>query len=258
MSTSNRGKAWQLDDKEVADLVAGTHLDPFSRLGIQAADDGYCARAFIPGADRVEAASLDGHGLGSLGRRHPAGFFEGKISATGRQLIRFNCANAKGSWSLIDPYSFGPVLGPMDDFYLAEGTHLRLFDRLGAHLIVHGGVDGVHFAVWAPSASRVSVVGDFNQWDGRRHVMRHRLGSGMWEIFVPELGPGTVYKFELTGPAGALIPLKADPYALASEMRPKTASVVADPAPHHWSDSVYLAARSRRDQRRAPMSIYEA
>ena len=195
--------------------------------------------------------------LGGLDRRNPAGFFEGKISATGRQLIRFNCANAKGSWSLIDPYSFGPVLGQMDDFYIAEGTHLRLFDRLGAHLITHGGVHGVHFAVWAPFASRVSVVGDFNQWDGRRHVMRHRLGSGMWEIFIPELGAGTVYKFELTGPAGALIPLKADPYALASEMRPKTASVVADPAPYHWSDSVYLGARSRRDQRRAPMSIYE-
>ena len=257
MSTSDPAAAWRLDEKEIAALVAGTHLDPFSRLGIQAADGGYCARAFLPGADRIEAASLDGHSLGALDRRHPAGFFEGKLSASGRQLIRFNCWNAGGTWSVIDPYSFGPVLGQMDDYYLAEGTHLRLFDRIGAHRIVHGNVPGVHFAVWAPSASRVSVVGDFNQWDGRRHVMRHRLGSGMWEIFVPELAVGSVYKLEITGPDGALIPLKADPYARQSEMRPKTASVVADPAPYHWTDSVYLSARSERDLRRAPMSIYE-
>src|SRR5258708_11150020 len=157
MGTSDRGKAWQLDDREVADLVAGTHLDPFSRLGIQSADGGFCARAFIPGADRVEAATLDGNSLGVLARRHPAGLFEGKLSATGRQLIRFNCVNAQGSWSVIDPYSFGPVLGQMDDYYLAEGTHLRLFDRIGAHRIVHGNVAGVHLAVWAPSAGPGSV-----------------------------------------------------------------------------------------------------
>ena len=113
MSTSNRGKAWQLDDKEVADLVAGTHLDPFSRLGIQAADGGFCARAFIPGADRVAAASLDGQALGDLDRRHPAGFFEGKISATGRQLIRFNCANAQGQLVAHRPVQLRP--GPRSD-----------------------------------------------------------------------------------------------------------------------------------------------
>ena len=101
------------------------------------------------------------------------------------------------------------------------------------------------------------MVGDFNAWDGRRHIMRHRLGAGMWEIFIPELGPGTVYKFEIVGAQGRLVPLKADPYAFASELRPKTASVVAKPEPFEWSDGDYLSRRSRRDARREPMSIYE-
>jgi 1,4-alpha-glucan branching enzyme len=248
---------WRLSDTEVAALVAGTYGDPFSLLGIQKAGDVFVARAFLPGAERVTAATLDGKPLGRLERRDPAGLFEGVIDTDARCLLRFESSNAGGSWSTIDPYSFGPVLGPMDDFYSAEGTHLRLFDRLGAHAMVHGGVAGVAFAVWAPSAERVSVVGDFNSWDGRRHVMRHRLGSGMWEIFLPELPIGTIYKFEIVGVDGTLLPLKADPFAFASELRPKTASRVADPTPFPWSDGGYLKARAARDLRRSPVSIYE-
>ena len=109
----------------------------------------------------------------------------------------------------------------------SKGTHQRLYERLGAHAITHEGVDGVLFAVWAPQAKRVSIVGDFNQWDGRRHTMRKRVDSGLWELFAPGLGEGTVYKYEIIGPGGNLAPLKADPFGFGSEMRPSTASIVA-------------------------------
>ncbi len=138
---------------------------------------------------------------------------------------------------MVDPYSFGPVLGPMDDYYIREGSHLRLFDKMGAHPIQHEGVDGVHFAVWAPNARRVSVVGDFNAWDGRRHTMRLRRDTGIWEIFIPGVQPGLPYKYEILGPDGARLPLKADPFARASELRPATASVVAPELEHDWGDA---------------------
>src|SRR3546814_8730501 len=110
-----------------------------------------------------------------------------------------------GEYALIDPYSFGPVLGPMDDHYFAEGSHARLFDKMGAHIITHEGVAGTHFAVWAPNATRVSVVGDFNRWDGRRAPMRRRQDAGIWEIFLPELGVGSAYKYEIVGPDGKVL-----------------------------------------------------
>ena len=143
-----------------------------------------------------------------------------RVRLAERQPIRYRAANATGEWSVIDPYAFGPVLGPMDDYYGAEGTHLRLYDKLGAHLMAHEGVDGVHFAVWAPNARRVSVVGDFNDWDGRRHVMRKRIDSGIWEIFLPDVGEGAVYKYEIVGGDGELLPLKSDPFGFAAELRP--------------------------------------
>jgi 1,4-alpha-glucan branching enzyme len=132
-----------------------------------------------------------------------------------------------------------------------------LFDKLGAHAMEFEGVPGVHFAVWAPNARRVSVVGPFNDWDGRRHPMRNRIDTGVWEVFIPSIGPGTIYKYEIVGPDGTLRPLKADPFARQSELRPKTASIVADPTPFEWSDGKYMEARSKKDWRRAPVSIYE-
>ena len=139
----------------------------------------------------------------------------------------------------------------------AEGTHLRLYDKMGAHIISHEGVTGVHFAVWAPNAKRVSVVGDFNHWDGRRHVMRKRMGTGVWEIFLPGLGEDVKYKFEIIGADGKLLPLKADPFAFAAELRPQTASRVATIDHFEWTDGDYLKARAARDARRSPISIYE-
>ena len=170
---------------------------------------------------------------------------------------RFHAANAGGEWDLDDPYRFGPVLGPTDDYLLVEGTHRRLYERLGAHPLLHEGAHGVHFAVWAPHARRVSVVGDFNGWDGRRNPMRKRIDSGLWEIFVPGVGEGAVYKYEIVGAGGDLLPLKADPFGFASEMRPSTASVVFRTDGFEWHDDVHLEARRNGDPRRRPMSTYE-
>ncbi|MBI4920286.1 MAG: 1,4-alpha-glucan branching protein GlgB [Devosia nanyangense] len=248
---------WQADPQEVEAIVKGQHADPFAVLGLQQPDDIWVVRAFIPHADNVAAFTRDGRPLGDLIQRHAEGFFEGKVAIDQRQPIRYRARNAGGEWDVYDPYSFGPVLGPMDDYYINEGTHLRLFDKLGAHAIEFEGVAGVHFAVWAPNARRVSVVGPFNDWDGRAHPMRNRFETGIWEVFIPVVGPGTIYKYEIVGQDGKLLPLKADPFARQSELRPKTASVVADLARFDWTDAKYLEARGKKDWRRTPISIYE-
>ena len=237
-------------------LVTGTHADPLSLLGIHDGPDGAFARAILPGAETAEAFGLDGTPLGQLARVDDHGLFEGKV--TGRpQPVTYRCTGGGHAWRVTDPYSFGPVLGPMDDFLIAEGTHLRLFDKLGAHLIGHEGADGVHFAVWAPNAAHVSVVGDFNDWDGTRHPLRKRLDIGVWEIFIPDLGAGHAYKYRIVGPDGSVLPLKADPYAFASELRPKTASITADPRKPDWGDAAHRAHWASVDPRREPISIYE-
>jgi 1,4-alpha-glucan branching enzyme len=248
---------WQAHPDEVDQIVRGQYANPFAILGLQQPNGIWVLRAFIPHAQKVSAFTRDGKPLGELSLRNEAGFFEGKVSVDQRQPIRYRASNEGGEWDVFDPYSFGPVLGPMDDYYIGEGTHLRLFDKLGAHAMEFEGVAGVHFAVWAPNARRVSVVGAFNEWDGRRHPMRNRFETGVWEVFIPTIGPGTVYKFEIVGQDGKLLPLKADPYARQSELRPKTASVVADPTPFAWTDQKYMEARAKKDWRRTPMSIYE-
>ena len=242
---------------DVAAVVAGTHGDPFAVLGVQKAGEAFVARCFVPHAESVTAFTLAGKEAGELARRGDAGFFEGPLSVRKRQPLRYHARNAGGDWWVTDPYSFGPVLGPMDDYYIAEGSHLRLFDKLGAHLIDHEGASGVHFAVWAPNARRVSVVGDFNDWDGRRHPMRLRQDTGIWEIFLPDIGAGRPYKYEIIGPDGARLPLKADPFAFRSELRPATASVIAAPSTHQWGDAAHRQFWRGADARRQPISIYE-
>jgi 1,4-alpha-glucan branching enzyme len=137
------------------------------------------------------------------------------------------------------------------------GQHLRLFDKLGAHLIHHEGADGVHFAVWAPNARIVALVGDFNDWAPERHVMRRRADTGIWEIFVPDIGTGRAYKYRIVGADGTVQPLKADPFALASELRPATASITAHPVKIDWQDDAHRAHWAAQDARRVPISIYE-
>jgi 1,4-alpha-glucan branching enzyme len=236
-------------------LVAGRHADPFAVLGIHEEGDRTVVRAFIPGAERVEVVARNGRTIGTLVRRHAAGLFSGFLSRRMRYVLRAH--RGGDEWIVDDAYAYGPVLGPMDDWLIGEGTHANLYDRLGAHALVHEGTRGVHFAVWAPNARRVAVVGDFNHWDGRRHVMRLRVDTGVWEIFIPAIGDGTLYKYEIVGSAGELLPLKSDPVGFAAELRPSTASIVRDTTHFAWSDDAWMAARASGEARRRPISIYE-
>ena len=250
-----------LNEAELRALLDARHPDPFAVLGMHGDADGQLwVRALLPGA--VSVAVLEtktGRRLASLALRDEAGFFEGTIP---RRKNHFDY-RLKVEWAhgmvtvLADPYAIGPLLGDQDLHYFGEGTHLRPFEMLGAHPMVLGegehALHGVRFAVWAPNARRVSVVGDFNTWDGRRHPMRSRGNSGVWEIFIPLAAVGDRYKFELIGPTGQLLPAKADPYARAAEFRPGTASVVA-PMP---AKQTRPPERSNPDTRDQPISIYE-
>jgi 1,4-alpha-glucan branching enzyme len=168
-------------------IAAARNSDPFAVLGPHQTAAGWVIRVFAPEAISVRALSRDGALMAELPRRK-GDFFEALIpSAKERPAYCVEVATAHGTYSYIDPYAFGPALGPLDDYLVREGTHRQLYRRLGAQLIRHEGVDGVLFAVWAPNATRVSVVGEFNRWDGRRSQMRRRFDSGLWEIFAPPI-----------------------------------------------------------------------
>jgi len=237
--------------------VEGRHDNPFAVLGVHETASGLIARCFLPGAEHVEALTLGGAAAGKLTRIDAQGLFEGRLSIRQAQPLRYRASGPSGAWTVSDAYSFGPVMGPMDDYFIGEGSHLRLFDKLGAHRIAHEGVEGVHFAVWAPNAQRVSVVGAFNHWDGRRHLMRLRRDTGIWEIFVPDVGEGEPYKYEIIGSEGKLLPLKADPFAFRSELRPATASITTGDLSHEWHDDAHRDFWRNADMRRQPISIYE-
>ena len=242
---------WRATAADITAITEARHPDPFAILGPhQVSASEQAIRAFIPDADRLLLAD-DGGPPCPFDRRHPAGFFE--ILTAGPRRYRLRAENAGGTWEFLDPYAFSPVLGPLDDHLLVEGTHQRLYERLGAHLLEHEGTNGVHFAVWAPNATRVSVVGGFNGWDGRRHPMRKRVDSGIWEIFLPGAGEGAVYKYEIRAANGSVLPLKTDPFGSAAEMRPSTASVVASAA----LPRIAAGPRHAADPRRAPMAAYE-
>ncbi len=236
-------------------MLDGTHTDPFALLGPHEGPEGTFARAILHGAEEAEAFSLKGGRLGRM-TRVDGPLFEGKLRGKPKP-VRYRCRRQGSEWWVTDPYSFGPVLGPMDDFLIAEGTHYRLFDKLGAHVIEHEGAEGVHFAVWAPNARSVTLVGDFNGWNGAAHMMRLRGDIGVWEIFIPDIGEGVAYKYRITGPDGTVQPLKADPFAFASELRPKTASIVACPGKREWGDDAHRAHWASVDPRREAISIYE-
>ena len=249
----------RLPEAAVRALVEARHEDPFAVLGPHEVPGGVVIRALVPGAVRLEVVE-EGTGavVGALESRHEAGLFEGVLE--GRPVwfgYTLRAHNEGGSWEVHDPYRFPPVLGEMDDYLIGEGTHRRLWERLGAHAIEHAGVAGVHFAVWAPNAARVSVVGDFNGWDGRRNPMRRRGGVGVWEIFIPGLGEGAVYKFELRAADGSLLPLKADPVGTGAELRPQNASVVRRVDDFTWNDAAWLARRGAAQAVGAPVSILE-
>ncbi|MEW5421077.1 1,4-alpha-glucan branching protein GlgB [Amorphus sp. 3PC139-8] len=248
-----------LSTTDIDAIVAGRHGDPFSVLGPHRVDGRWEVRAFLPGARSVAVISPEAdRELGGLEQIHPDGLFVGTIpNREDQPRYRLKVNDGTISWKLFDPYAFPSVLGAWDDWFFGEGAHHRLYDRLGAHPMRHDGVRGTHFAVWAPNASRVSVVGDFNSWDGRRHPMRKRIDTGVWEIFLPGVGDGARYKYEILARDGRLLPLKADPVGFAAELRPATASKVARTDNFAWSDDAWMEARASADPRRTPMSIYE-
>ncbi|MDE2629304.1 MAG: 1,4-alpha-glucan branching enzyme, partial [Burkholderiales bacterium] len=239
------------------DLVRNAeHGDPFAVLGVHADDSGRLwLRAMLPGATHVSV--LDSHSgalLGALAQRHADGFFEGLLSATEPPDYRLQVRWADGSSVTVDdPYRYPPLLGELDVWLLGEGSHLRPFEVLGAAQRELLGVAGTGFAVWAPNASQVSVVGDFNVWDARRHPMRLRRECGVWEIFLPGVSAGARYKYQIRARDGRVLPHKADPYALQAELRPATASVVG----HMPAVVPRSEARRQANALDAPVSIYE-
>ncbi|MCC7166795.1 MAG: 1,4-alpha-glucan branching protein GlgB [Rhodospirillales bacterium] len=238
-------------------LVLGEHPDPFGFLGLHGEGSGHTLRVFRPGAVRVAALDRQsGRELGELERLHAAGLFAKRFAKPIDYRLRVETA-AGAVREIEDPYRFGPVLGEIDLHLLGEGTHARAYDILGAHLKVVDGVAGTAFAVWAPNAKRVSVIGDFNDWDGRIHPMRLHPGVGIWDIFLPGVGQGDVYKYELLGPDGRKLAEKSDPFGFYAEAPPKSASVVWPLRDHHWGDGDWMASRAQAAALDQPVSIYE-
>jgi len=253
-------------------LVTGRNGDPFALLGPHPVSGGWAIRFFLPWAAEASIA------LGSASaerppvamakvvdavKLRPEGFFEASFlssqttaPAPGSYKIRFRTHHGE-EYEVYDTYAFPYSISEFDLYLMGEGRHYDTYEKLGAHVVTHEGVAGVHFAVWAPSARRVSVVGDFNRWDGRVDVMRPRGSSGIWELFVPELKEGAIYKYEIIGPTGAMLPLKADPYGFQSELRPNTGSVVARLDKHAWRDAEWISKRFSKKWLDAAMSIYE-
>jgi 1,4-alpha-glucan branching enzyme len=265
--------AWRLDAGIAEALANATYGDPFRVLGPHQTEGGRVVRAFLPGAIGVEvvvdhaspggatsrSGARSGFGEGAelsrLRRTHDAGLFEGPVSGSGRYRLRISWPH--GVQETEDPYAFGLLLGDLDLHLFNEGRHFELADSFGAQPMTIDGVPGVRFAVWAPNALRVAVVGDFNFWDRRRHPMRLRTSAGVWELFVPSVTVGERYKYDVLAAGGARPSLKADPVARQTEPPPATASIVAAPLRFDWRDAPYLATRDRRQRPDAPISIYE-
>ncbi|MBL8659551.1 MAG: 1,4-alpha-glucan branching protein GlgB [Rhodospirillales bacterium] len=246
-------------DKTAASIVAGTCGDPFSYLGMHGEGRELVVRAFFPEASAVavvEAAT--GKPVGELPRIDKAGLFAGALKGRREPFVyRLRLTTPTGERDVEDAYRFPPLLGEMDVYLIAEGRHLRLDDKLGSRLMTIDGVGGVGFAVWAPNAARVSVVGDFNAWDGRRHPMRFRAECGVWELFIPGLADGELYKYEILGKDGRLQALKQDPFAFFCEQSPGTAAIVYDLSHYGWADQAWMSQRGAAIERSAPVSIYE-
>ena len=253
--------ATTLNKSEIKAIVDGHLGDPFSLLGAHQlktkTGPTLAVRAYLPGALELQVLDLTPEPAPAQ-RVDDSGLFE-VLLPVGQPEKPYRLRAEFGSGPAVtfyDCYGFWPLLGEMDLYLFGQGNHYRIFDKLGAHLMEHQGVRGVLFAVWAPSAQRVSVLGDFNQWDGRRLQMRSRGESGVWEIFVPHLKPGELYKFEIRTAEGTLL-IKSDPYGYQNEQRPKNASVVTV-LDYQWSDRAWMERRAGRSFREEPLAVYEA
>lgn len=250
--------------EEINRIVNAEHRDPYCILGIHPAEPvtegtkAFSIRTFQPHAREVTVRDAEGTGRYPMQKIHDAGFFE--VLVQDKQdffpyLLEISdyCGN---TYSIRDPYSFLPVLTDFDLHLFNEGTHHKIFEKLGAHLRTINGVSGTLFAVWAPCAKRVSVVGEFNQWDGRRHQMRCLGSSGVWEIFIPGIGQEEIYKYEIKTCTEEIY-IKSDPYTFYSELRPGTASIVYDIDNYQWNDEAWIKDRDRCNIFEKPIAIYE-
>jgi 1,4-alpha-glucan branching enzyme len=235
-------------------LTRGEHQDPHAVLGAHPVDGGHVVRAFHPNASGIDVLATGAQAMEPLGDGLWAAFLPETAPRAYRLRLRFPDGS---QWERDDPYRFPPTIGEGDLRLIGEGTHERLWEALGAHPRTMDGTAGVAFAVWAPNARSVRVVGDFTRWDGRIFPMRSLGSSGVWELFVPDIGPGELYKFEVFGADGT-IRQKADPLAFAMQVRPETASRVWEISTDDgWTDDAWMAERATRDPYRSPMAAYE-
>ncbi|HXN50489.1 MAG TPA: 1,4-alpha-glucan branching protein GlgB [Candidatus Acidoferrum sp.] len=254
-------------DLAIDALVIGRNSDPFALLGPHAVETPsgrrWVIRTFHPGAISTAIRFTESQNVIEATKLRPEGFFEASLPETQQDRpapasyhIQYRFASG-ATHEQHDTYAFPFLLSEFDLYLMGEGRHYDTYNKLGAHVHTVEGVRGVNFAVWAPSARRVSVVGDFNHWDGRINPMRARGSSGVWELFVPELDEGATYKYEIIGPNGNMLPLKADPYAFRAELRPNTGSIVANLDAHKWNDSAWITQRAQTNWFEKPISIYE-
>ena len=237
-------------------LVAGQHKDPFALLGLHNSGGRRVVRTFQPQAKSVTLVDAGGEELAAMQCVHSDGLFVAEMPPRKRRYL-LRITNHNGVSSVVeDCYRFASTLGEFDLYLLGEGSDQKIYNKLGAHLRSVDGIDGVRFAVWAPNASRVSVVGDFNDWDGRRHIMRLHPANGIWEMFVPAIGDGCQYKFEILDADGTLLPLKTDPFAQFHEAPPGNAAVVST-SDYAWTDQQWIKTRQRDIGLSGPVSIYE-
>ncbi|HTM03992.1 MAG TPA: 1,4-alpha-glucan branching protein GlgB [Vicinamibacterales bacterium] len=256
------GAVRSIEDRVFDAIAGGTHDDPFAFLGPHAVTRAdrrvILIRTFQPQASAVELVTSDR--VLRMERVRQEGLFEAVVD-DGRAPLeldyRLRVGESNRVKEIVDPYRFGQIISDFDLHLFAEGTHYRAWEKLGSHCLTVGGVTGVHFAVWAPNAQRVSVIGDFNRWDGRVHVMRRLVPSGVWEIFIPGLHDGDCYKYEIRTHAGHLLE-KADPYGRRFEVPPNTASIVWTEGQYQWADGDWLRDRpSFGGWHERPMSVYE-
>ena len=244
---------------ELAAFLKASHADPFHTLGMRRAGDFLAVRVFRPDAASVTVVDAGNHARKfEAVKIHPEGFFEAVLPKGTAEFSYSLCLNSHDGqeWETSDPYSFGRILGETDVYLHAEGNHWDLYQKFGAHFTKVDGVEGTIFCVWAPNAQRVSVVGDFNHWDGRVYPMRKLLGSGIWEIFLPGIKEGAHYKFEVKGYHGEIC-LKSDPFAFYGQHGLQTASIVYDLGRFAWSDESWMKYRASQEWAKKPISIYE-
>ncbi len=249
---ANKRPVFAINWAEVDSLVAGCHDNPHHLLGMHESLDDVYVNAYIPGAESVTVVSKTNKKRYKLTSDRVPGFFSVKIENQNSFVYYFDVVFCDGKKKkIVDPYAFEPVVDPIDISKFNDGIHYEIYEKLGAHPCMVDGVKGVLFAVWAPNAKRVSVVGNFNAWNGKMHTMRRVEYSGIFELFVPEIEIGEIYKFEILAKNGDVF-MKPDPYANATELRPANASRVADLS-YDWTDDTYYA----NERNKKAMNIYE-